>query len=281
MVSLNGSRLRLIKFEGAGNDFLVVDPASRADIGADAVRALCDRSAGVGADGVIRVSAGSDGADLAMELWNADGSRAAMSGNGIRCLALAAVESGMVEPPRFTVATDAGVRSVSISLDERPGSASASVDMGPIALGEDQPQRFADRRVRSVDVGNPHLVLFGPDDPATVAVAELGPRIAAGFSGGVNVEFVAAGAAPDELVMRVWERGVGETRACGTGSCAAAAAARSWGLVGRQVRVRNPGGVLEVALGVETEDPVRLAGPVRRVAEVSVDPGSLSWARTA
>lgn len=260
---------------------VAVDPAGRIDIKPDAVRALCDRRAGVGADGVIRVASGRDGADLSMVLWNADGSRAAMSGNGVRCLALAAVESGMVEAPDFTVATDAGNRAVSITVGERPGTAVAAVDMGLVRLGDDQPQRFADRRARSVDVGNPHLVLFGPDDPSTVAVAELGPQIAAGFPGGVNVEFVAAGDGPDELVLRVWERGVGETRACGTGSCAAAAAARSWGLVGRRVRVRNPGGLLEVLLGTAEGDPVVLSGPVRRVAEVSVDPESLLWARSA
>jgi diaminopimelate epimerase len=87
----------------------------------------------------------------------------------------------------------------------------------------------------------------------------------------VNVEFVARGPSPDELVLRVWERGVGETRACGSGSCAAAAAARSWGLVGDRVLVHNPGGTLEVCLGPGPDDPVVLGGPVRRVAEVVVD----------
>jgi diaminopimelate epimerase len=276
MAQPDDDRLTLSKHEGAGNDFLVVvDPDGRVHLDAGTVRALCDRHRGVGADGVIVVGPGRDGADLSMLLCNADGGEAAMSGNGIRCLAQAAVDAGLATGPRLTVATAAGVRTVTYAPGERPGEATASVDMGPVQLGPDQPQRFPDRRVREVDVGNPHLVLYGPDDPAEVAVAELGPRLGASRAGGVNVEFVTSGPAPGELVLRVWERGVGETRACGTGSCAAAAAARSWGLAGDVVRVHNPGGTLEVTLGRTEDDPVLLAGPVRRVAEVRVDLGTL------
>lgn len=266
------TRLDLSKHEGAGNDFLVVvDPDDRVRLTDDQVRALCDRHRGVGADGVIRVGPGRDGADLSMELRNADGNEAEMSGNGIRCLAQAAVEAGLVAPPEFTVATAAGIRAITYQAGDRPEEATASVDMGPVCLGDEQRQRFADRRVRRVDVGNPHLVLLGPGDPAELAVAEIGARIEAGHLGGINVEFVALGASSDELVLRVWERGVGETRACGTGSCAAAAAVRSWGMVGDHVRVRNPGGTLEVWLGEKDGDPAVLAGPVRRVADVVVD----------
>jgi diaminopimelate epimerase len=272
MTQVDGSRLALSKHEGAGNDFLVViDPGDRVHLTAGQVRALCDRHQGVGADGLIRVGRGREGADLSMELRNADGREAEMSGNGARCLAQAAVDAGLVSPPRFTVSTGSGVRTVTYRPGDRAGTATASVDMGPVRLGEDQPQRFPDRRVREVNVGNPHLVLFGPDDPAEVAVAEIGARLEAGHPGGINVEFVSAGKVDDELVLRVWERGVGETRACGTGSCAAAAAARSWDLVGDRVVVHNPGGALEVLLGRSEDDPVVLAGPVRRVAEVLVD----------
>jgi diaminopimelate epimerase len=118
-----------------------------------------------------------------------------------------------------------------------------------------------------VQVGNPHLVLFGPD-PVGVDVAELGARLQDVHPGGINVEFISLGPAADSLDLRVWERGVGETEACGTGSVAAAAAARSWGLVGDKVEVRNPGGTLEVALG---GGEVRLSGPVRMVAKLKVD----------
>jgi len=276
MSHADGTTLALTKHEGAGNDFLViVDPGDRIRLSVDQVRDLCDRHCGVGADGVIRVGPGRDGADLSMELRNADGGVAEMSGNGMRCLAQAAVDAGIVSPPRFSVATAAGVRTVSYQPGERPGMATASVDMGQVRLGKEQHQRFSDRRVREVDVGNPHLVLLGPDDPAEVALAEIGPRIEAGYPGGINVELITATALPDELLLRVWERGVGETQACGTGSCAAAAAARSWGIVGDHVRVHNPGGMLDVWLGHSDGDPVVLAGPVRHVADVVVELGAL------
>ena len=119
--------------------------------------------------------------------------------------------------------------------------------MGKAELGPDQPQQFADRRARTVDMGNPHLVLLGPD-PAGVDVAEIGSRLQGVHPGGINVEFISVGPGPDAITLRVWERGVGETQACGTGSAAAAAAARSWGLVGETVSVHNPGGTLQVSL---------------------------------
>ena len=193
--------MRATKHEGAGNDFLVVlDPEDAIRFSVAQVRLLADRRRGIGADGIIRVGPGGDGCDLSMELHNADGGRAEMSGNGIR-----------------TVDYTPGA----------PGWGTASVDMGPARLGPDQPQEFGDRRARTVDVGNPHLVLLGPDT-AAVDIAELGPKLQAAFSGGINVEWITA--ARDEqgeiLDFRVWERGAGETLACGTGSVAAAAAAR-------------------------------------------------------
>jgi diaminopimelate epimerase len=261
-------RLRFTKHHGAGNDFLVLlDLEDQRTLNGAEVRALCHRRFGVGADGVIRVLTGGSGADLTMELHNADGSEAEMSGNGIRCLAQAAVDAGLVEPPTFGVATAAGVRIVDYKPGDRPGSATASVDMGAAVLGHDQPQPVEGRRARRVDMGNPHLVLLGPD-PAGVDVAELGPQLQEVHPGGINVEFIAVGPDPDSLDLRVWERGVGETRACGTGSAAAAAAARSWGLVGERVAVHNPGGTLEVVLD---GGGIRLSGPVHRVATVKVD----------
>ncbi len=264
--------LHFTKHHGAGNDFLVlVDLDDTVPLGDQLVRALCDRRFGVGADGVIRVLRGEMGADLAMDLRNADGGVAEMSGNGMRCLAQAVVDVGVVEAPTFTVWTLGGVRTVEFRPGERPGTATASVDMGKADLGPDQPQRFAERRAREVDMGNPHLVLLGPDVDQ-VDVAGLGSQLQEVHPGGVNVEFIAAGPAPDSIVLRVWERGVGETRACGTGSAAAAAAAQSWGLVGERVEVHNPGGVLTVLLA---PDGIRLSGPVRRVADVEVRPDEI------
>ena len=268
------------KHEGAGNDFLVIlDPEAAVRLSVAQIRLLCDRRRGVGADGVIVVGPGRQGCDLSMDLHNADGGAAEMSGNGIRCLAQAAVDGGLVAPPLFTVATAGGVRTVEFIPGEQPGRARASVDMGPVTLGPDQPQDFEDRKVRTADVGNPHLVLYGPG-VADVDIATLGPQLQSAFPGGINVEWIAR--ADDEegeaLELRVWERGAGETLACGTGSVAAAAAAAAWGLVRASgpIRVRNPGGTLEVTLGASAGDPAILAGPVRKVADVDVHPGLLS-----
>jgi diaminopimelate epimerase len=267
------------KHEGAGNDFLVVlDPDDSIRLSVAQVRLLADRHRGIGADGIIRVGPGRDGGDLSMDLHNADGGLAEMSGNGIRCLAQAAVDAGWVAPPRFTVATLGGNRAVEY-VPGASGQAQASVEMGPVTLGPDQPQELAHRRARTVGVGNPHLVLLGPDT-AAVDVAEVGPKLQAAFPGGINVEWITPGTdGAGELVeLRVWERGVGETLACGTGSVAAAAAARSWGAVpaGGPVRVRNPGGVLEVTFGDGDGSTSYLAGPVRKVADVDIHPGMLS-----
>ena len=267
------------KHEGAGNDFIVVlDPDDALRLSVGQVRLLCDRRRGIGADGIIRVGPGREGCDLSMELRNADGSEAEMSGNGIRCLAQGAVDAGLVTPPSFVVATGAGPRTVEFVAGEVPGWARASVDMGPVALGPDQPQDFPDRRVRTVDVGNPHLVLLGPDT-AGVDIAALGPRLQSAYPDGINVEWISLDADADgELLdLRVWERGVGETLACGTGSVAAAAAARDWGVLDarlagagaqprRHARGHAGGG----------DDPAFLAGPVRKVGDIDIHPGMLS-----
>ena len=151
--------------------------------------------------------------------------------------------------------------------------------MGPARLGPERTPSLADHRARTVDVGNPHLVLLGPDT-AGVDIAEAGPKLQAEYPDGINVEWITL--THDEagplLEFRVWERGVGETLACGTGSVAAAAAAASWGVVppDNAVRVSNPGGVLEVTLGAHEGAATSLAGPVRKVADVEVHPGMLS-----
>jgi diaminopimelate epimerase len=268
------------KHEGAGNDFLVVlDRDDTVRLSPGQVRALADRHRGIGADGIIVVGPGGDGCDLSMRLYNADGGEAEMSGNGIRCLAQAAVDAGLVAPPTFTVATAGGPRTVEYHPGSQPGVASARVDMGPARLGPDLPAALAEQRVRTVDVSNPHLVILGPDT-ATVDVAEEGPKRQAAYPGGINVEWITAERDADGVLLdlRVFERGAGETLACGTGSVAAAAAARSWGVVPAEgaVRVRNPGGVLEVTLGADEAATTYLAGPVRKVADVDVHPGMLT-----
>ena len=270
------------KHEGAGNDFLVVlDPDDAVRLTSAQVRVLADRHRGIGADGIIRVGPGRAGCDLSMELRNADGGEAEMSGNGIRCLAQAAVDAGLVAPPRL----HRGDRRRPAHGRVRPGRhaglwPTARVDMGPARLGPDQPAEFGDRRARTVDVGNPHLVLLGPDT-AGVDVAEAGPKLQAAYPGGINVEWITV-VDDDEgrlLDFRVWERGVGadtrvRDRQRGRG--------RSGTQLGRRaarrspVRVRNPGGVLEVTLGADEAATTYLAGPVRKVADIDIHPGMLS-----
>ena len=267
----NNPDLCFSKHHGAGNDFLVqVDLGGTGPLLPELVRNLCDRRFGIGADGVIRVLDGVGSADLTMVLQNADGSQAEMSGNGMRCLAQAVVQSGLVAPPTFTVATAAGIRSVEFSQSSDPDTAWVTVSMGRAELGDDQLQKFVDRKVRAVDMGNPHLVMFGPDLD-DVDVAGIGADLQTVSPGGVNVEFITLGDGPDSLALRVFERGVGETLACGTGSAAAAAAAHSWGLVGTRVAVHNPGGTLEVTVA----DDILLAGPVHRVGSVVVNPSAV------
>ena len=270
--SPDASLLRFTKHHGAGNDFLVqVDPGGSGPLPADLVRALCDRRFGVGADGVIRVQDGRGVADLTMVLQNADGREAEMSGNGMRCLAQAAVLSALVFPPTFTVATAAGIKSVAYLEGDRVHSAEATVGLGRAELGENQPQKFLDRKVRTVDMGNPHLVMFGPDLDDARRGRHRRPA-PVGLRGRHQRRVHRLGEEPDNLVLRVFERGVGETQACGTGSAAAAAAAHSWGLVGTEVDVHNPGGTLHVSLG---DDEILLRGPVRRVASIVVDPAAV------
>lgn len=281
--------MHLAKLHGLGNDFLVVLDLDDAcgPIGSGLAMALCDRRRGVGADGIIRVSSGSDGADLTMSLRNADGGVAEMSGNGIRCLALAVARHRAVDELDVTVATGGGVRQVSL----RPGPAGVAeveVDMGRAKPGPEPDTGWLSLPVTarllegddgehpglsSVDLGNPHLVVL-VDDTADVDLVEAGTSAEQQFDGGINVGFVSlAPGELDALDLRVWERGAGATEACGTGAVAAAHAANEWGLVGRHVTVHLPGGDVGVGIGAT----LTLTGPAVHVADCVVDDASLAW----
>jgi diaminopimelate epimerase len=274
MPAVTPRTLTLTKHHGLGNDFLVLLDVEGRHAGLDTARlamAACDRRRGIGADGLLVVtSAGGDNgqadADVTMELRNSDGSRAEMSGNGVRCLTQAVLDAGLVAGDRVRVATDLGVRTVECVDRSRPGYMRLRVDMGPVQVVGDDP-RWNGGTVQAtaiVDAGNPHLVLLDPAVAQVDVVAE-GRRIEAKFPEGINVEWIWPGTGPDELDFRVWERGAGATDACGTGSCAAAAAAHAWGRVGRHVVVHNPGGDVTVELG----DTVVLIGPAAHVATVA------------
>jgi len=275
------------KLHGWGNDFLVVldvdqgdDTLAGADVGALAV-ALCDRRRGIGADGLIHgARSPHDDVDVVMSLYNADGTRAEMSGNGIRCLAHAVALAGGVWRDTVVADTDVGRRSMTLSTDTTtdgagvPAVVQVRVPMGsvtplPSAPGADQlGEVLGSARTAAVDVGNPHLVVL-VDDPEAIDVAGLGPVVEALFVDGVNVEFIAPDGA-DGLRLRVLERGVGITEACGTGACAAAAVAADWGLVGSVCDVHMLGGTAHVALDMGESV---LTGPSQLVGTIEVEAG--------
>ena len=272
--------MRFAKYQGTGNDFVMLaDPHDRLELNASLVRKLCDRRFGIGADGVIRVGSGRDGGELFMDYVNSDGSVGEMCGNGIRCLALFARAEGLSDSPRMRIATRAGVKDIEIVGDK-----GVRVDMGaPVFRPADIPVRWegdealhvklepSDRgddadevvEVACVSMGNPHAVVF-VDDLASVVPSEQGPPIEGHprFPNRANVEFVNA-SSQERLEMRVWERGAGETMACGTGACAAAVVARLLAGAGEEVVVGLPGGELTISWGgsIDEEAPVLMTGP--------------------
>jgi diaminopimelate epimerase len=276
--------LGMAKYQGLGNDFLVlVDLSGRQQVDAALARLVCDRHLGFGADGLLRGGRAPMGSSekMTFELRNADGSEAEMSGNGLRCLAHAAIDAGLVSAgagDRFGVLTPAGRREVHVRELE-DGWMWASTEMGTVKVGGEDERCNVGHGQMFVDVGNPHLVVLGAD-PSTLDVAALGPALSretGAGTGGVNVEFVALGPTRDELTMRVWERGVGETLACGTGAVAAAAALHHWGRVGAKVTVNQPGGAAEVDL--RPDGVAVLTGPSRRVGLCRLDLGRLDLGR--
>jgi diaminopimelate epimerase len=269
--------MRLTKHHALGNDFLILlDEAGDAPliVDGDLARRLCDRKRGVGADGLIHGARTDDpDVDVVMHLFNSDGSRAEMSGNGIRCLGQALALHRGIDDGTFEVLTDAGVRTLDIEGRLGPTTHEITAAMGTTGRGADIPPEVAARldgqRYTTVDVGNPHLVI-AVDDLGAVDVTTDGAWYEQHFSEGVNVEFITTGDVPDQLALSVWERGAGVTEACGTGACAAAAAAHGWGTVGDDVAVVMPGGVARVVLD---GDHASLASPVHFVATVEVGDG--------
>jgi diaminopimelate epimerase len=206
-----------------------------------------------------------------MVLHNADGSRAEMSGNGIRCLAHALVRGRGTDRADLRIATDAGLREVSVRPDPDDDTATlwSTVDMGEVSPGrEPAPSKATPptsyTKAVSLELGNPHLVLL-VEDPGSIDPAVDGPIWEARFPEGCNVHFASV-IEPDRVVMRTWERGAGVTDACGTGATAAAAAVNGWGLTGERVSVEMPGGEVSVRLGATAI----LDGPSTWIADAEV-----------
>jgi len=262
-------RLAYAKGHGTGNDFVVLD--EDVPLTPELVAALCDRRFGIGADGVLRVlPSTSPDAVWFMDYWNSDGSISEMCGNGVRVFARHLVETGRVdgEGP-IPIATRAGLRT---AYPEGPGF---RVDMGAPALLGSSWAQIDDRKFEGlgVSMGNPHLVC--PVDSVEPLDLTRSPAFDEAFyPNGVNVEFYSV-VAPDQLRMRVYERGSGETLSCGTGTCAVAVAyLHSLGRSTGTVTVDVPGGRLVVTLDEQT---CWLAGPAVLVAHGFVDTDALRF----
>jgi diaminopimelate epimerase len=283
------SELRFSKYQAAGNDFLLVEDPDRSFApSVDEVVALCDRWSGVGADGLVTVGP-SEEAAFAFGLLNADGTAAAVSGNGLRCLAAFARDRTLTSEDAFDVETGAGRRQVSLTLEDGratgatvtmgvPGFTRAQIPMTGPAWESFLAQPFdlgggLTLTASAVSMGNPHLVLFVEEDPERFHVEHIGPALErhTWFPERTNVEFARVGV--DAIDVRVWERGVGETLSCGTGACAVAVAANEAGLAPRRATVRFRGGTLDVERREDGE--VVLGGPVSHVFDGVVDPRAL------
>jgi diaminopimelate epimerase len=272
--------VEFLKGHGTQNDFVLLPDVDGAlELTEARVRALCDRQRGLGADGVLRIVAATHVPDLEsygslaghdvewfMDYRNADGSVAEMCGNGVRVFVRYLVEAGLAKPGEFSIATRAGARRVEVTADDPAGT--VTVEMGPARVFGESTATIAGRALPglAVDVGNPHLVcaLDGTDlDLATLDLSVAPGHDPVVFPRGVNVEFTRS-MGQDALRMRVHERGVGETRSCGTGTVAAVAAAlHRAGRSKAEVEVRIPGGTVVVAID---DGEATLAGPAVLVA---------------
>lgn len=281
---------RMTKHEGLGNDFLVLldqEASSGDDLSAQRVRHVCDRRRGVGADGLIRArrpgNETSSRVDVVMDLYNADGSRAEMSGNGIRCLAQALLLEGWVTGPEVVIATDAGVRTVTVvdGPSEVPGEGTEhrfEVDMGVVEVSDAEGWALGPTyRAAWASAGNPHLVLelSGMASVERFDLAAHGEKVDTEVADGANVHVIGPGSTPDGITLRTYERGVGLTEACGTGASVAAVVAAGWKLVepgsSGAVEVGMPGGSASVILGFDGDGhSAVLVGPARSIAAVEI-----------
>lgn len=274
--------MEFAKFEATANDFIIINGIVKpVNIDASSAMTLCDRRRGIGADGVLVVHP-SEKAHFRMQVFNADGSEAEMCGNGIRALCLFAMEKGISSGNILLVETLAGIKRVEYR-GKKGNQHFFSVDMGvpglkrgdipvigdPESSANEIDISLADGSsivVTCVSMGNPHCVVF-VDDLESFPVGKIGPELETHrfFPRRTNVEFVEV-ERDDDIKVRVWERGVGETMSCGTGACASLIAASVKGFCGQKAIVRLAGGALEV----EWSERVYMTGPARHVFDGTI-----------
>ncbi len=279
--------MKFTKMQGCGNDYVYVDCTKEVipDIAATAVR-VSDRHFGIGSDGLILIKS-SEVADFEMDMYNADGSRGKMCGNGIRCVAKYVYDHGLTNKTEITVDTQAGIKTLQLTVCDGKVS-KVRVDMGePVLIPQEIPVKASvlgladDRReaivaqpftvanssydITCVSMGNPHCITFIDEDVRSFPLEAIGPLFEKHelFPEGVNTEFVNI-IDKEHLRMRVWERGSGETLACGTGACAVAVASYLNGFTGRKVDVELMGGHLEIVYDAATNH-VFMTGPATEV----------------
>jgi diaminopimelate epimerase len=267
------------KYHGSGNDFVIIDAMQGETLlSSQEIQALCRRNTGIGADGIIFACEAAAGADASMRIFNADGSEAEMCGNGIRCLAKFLFEKKGLNKVDLHIETLAGVKKLRLAVDDDQVT-EVEVDMGmPEFAGAglpsyQNPSKAGETSITLEDgmemsavclsMGNPHCVLF-IDDLEGAPVAELGGRLEThhDFPNRTNVEFAQL-TTPRQLLLRVWERGVGETAACGTGACAAFAAAVHTGIGESPMTIKLRGGDLKLRL--DQYGHIHMTGPAVEV----------------
>lgn len=272
--------MKFTKMQGCGNDYVYVDcTQTEVDNPSSAAVFVSDRHFGIGSDGLILIKS-SNRADFEMDMYNADGSRGMMCGNGIRCVAKYVYDHGLTDKTDLTIDTPSGIRFLNLQIQDGT-VCSVGVDMGVPALDVrkipvtypkermiEEPLEVDGRiyHVTCVSMGNPHCVIFMDDDVRDLDLHAIGPKFEkhSVFPQGVNTEFVNV-IDRGHLRMRVWERGSGETLACGTGACAVAVAAIKTDLCDTRIKVDLLGGELEIAYENHHDSHVTMTGPAVEV----------------
>ena len=279
--------MKFTKMHGCGNDYIYIDCTEEfVENEEKAAIILSDRHFGVGGDGMILIKKGKK-ADFEMVMYNADGSRGAMCGNGIRCVAKYCFDHKLTDKKSFTIESMGAVKYIDVDV-ENGEVVSARVDMGKPSLAAsqipvnvnkekavDEPVELCDRQFKMtcVSMGNPHAVMFIDEHPKDFDLEKYG-KTAEGntalFPDRVNAEFAKV-IDRKNIEMRVWERGSGETLACGTGSCATAVAAITLGLCDNDVTVHLLGGDLNISWSGIEKDSVFMSGPAKEVFTGEID----------